>query len=96
MKSFDELIGWLVGVMGGIILIGWRLDKKGDSDKFKALFESQKEMDTKLGIVETKQDKAELYYLKTLEEIKAQQISMAADVTTIKISVAGIPKRTDD
>jgi len=96
MKDVGDLVSWVLGILASLLLLNWRVEKKADNDKFSSLFEEQKLTRAKLSSVETKIDLIDAYHIKSIEEIKAQNIKIAADVTNIRIVVASLPKRKED
>ena len=93
MKDVNEILVWLLGVICSILLVGWRMEKKSDKEKFKLLFEKQNASSVKLGVIENKITAIELYSINMIEEIKLQNVIIAEDITEIKVALASLPKR---
>ena len=96
MKDVSDVIGWVVGGLAAIGFFNYRSRLTSDNDKFKALFDSQRESQSTLASHAAKIEGIQTHFLQALEDIKAQNSEMAKDVTAIKVGLASIPKRQGD
>lgn len=96
MKEVGDVIGWIVGALGTLVFILFRSNTTRMDDRLKMLFVKQNEVEVKMGKIEVQVEGIQLHYLKTLEEIKAQNTEMAKDITLIKVALARLPKRRED
>lgn len=96
MDKLSDLLSWIFGGLLTIVFIFFRQEQKSQSEKFKSLFEQARGTSERLGVVETKVDGFEAHVLKTVDEIKAQNVTMGQDLVAIKIVLASLPKRDKD
>lgn len=96
MNNLNDMMAWIMGLLSAVVIFGWRYDKKRDNDRFDTIANRQTEGASRLAIIETKVANIETLHIQTLEDIKAQISKMGEDITLIKISLAGLPKRRED
>lgn len=95
-KETTDIIGWIVGGLGALGLFNYRTRILSDNEKFKTLFDAQRVSESKAAAMEAELKGISAHFMQTLEDIKIQNVKIGDDITKIKVSIAGIPKRQDD
>ena len=95
-KDTGDILTWIIGALGALGFFNYRSKINSDSENFKSLFDTQRDIETKVATMDAELKGINAHFIQTLEDIKTQNIEMAHDVTEIKVALASIPKRSQD
>jgi hypothetical protein len=96
MNSLGDLVGWIVAALFAVVFFHYRWEKASDNAKFKDLYQTASEHNSRLAVTESRLDSVEKNIIKKLDTLEAEAKSTSDAIQEIKLDIAKLPKRNED
>jgi len=90
MDSIADIVGWIIGALGTLVFINYRNEKKMDNEKFRSVFADQRTTLERISSLEATVAGIQVHFVQTLDDIRAQNVEIARDMTAIKVAISAI------